>query len=120
MFPTPIQNRSRANQISYQALLPIALILWLLPLLAVMVFSIKPDGDFAKGNYWGLPSSFEFFNNYTNHIIIGNTARYWTKFIVISYLVKFNFCIRNKSINFFYFFLYGFIFISSTNIFFSR
>jgi len=56
MFPTPIQNRSLANQVSYQVLLPIALILWLLPLLAVMIFSIKPDGDFAKGNYWGLPS----------------------------------------------------------------
>ena len=76
MFPTPIQNRSRANQISYQALLPIALILWLLPLLAVMVFSIKPDGDFAKGNYWGLPSSFEFFNNYGRVFFASDMPQY--------------------------------------------
>ena len=76
MFPTPIQNRSRANQISYQALLPIALILWLLPLLAVMVFSIKPDEDFAKGNYWGLPSSFEFFNNYGRVFFASDMPQY--------------------------------------------
>ena len=76
MFPTPIQNRSRANQISYQALLPIALILWLLPLLAVMVFSIKPDGDFAKGNYWGLPSSFELFNNYGRVFFASDMPQY--------------------------------------------
>ena len=42
MFPTPIQQRSRASQFSYQVFLPIALILWLLPLIAVMIFSIKP------------------------------------------------------------------------------
>lgn len=61
MFPTPIQQRSHARRFSYQVFLPIALILWLLPLIAVMIFSIKPDGDFVKGNFWGLPSSFEIF-----------------------------------------------------------
>ena len=60
MFPTPIQQRSRASQFSYQVFLPIALILWLLPLIAVMIFSIKPDGDFVKGNFWGLPLPLNF------------------------------------------------------------
>jgi multiple sugar transport system permease protein len=64
MFPTPIQKRSRATQITYQSLLPLALILWLLPLIAVMTFSIRPLSDFTQGNYWGVPSSFEFFSNY--------------------------------------------------------
>ncbi len=27
----------------------------LLPLIAVAVFSIKPDADFTNGNYWGMP-----------------------------------------------------------------
>ena len=53
MFPTPIQQRSRASQYSYQVFLPIALVLWLLPLIAVMIFSVKPDGDFVKGNFGG-------------------------------------------------------------------
>jgi hypothetical protein len=33
--------------------------LWLAPLIAVAIFSIKPDADFTTGNYWGWPSSFE-------------------------------------------------------------
>jgi multiple sugar transport system permease protein len=32
--------------------------MWLLPLIAVMLFSIRPLADFSAGNYWGVPSSF--------------------------------------------------------------
>ncbi len=64
MFPTPIERTSRPWQITYQTLLPLALILWLLPLIAVAIFSVKPDSDFANANYWGWPSSFEGFTNY--------------------------------------------------------
>ncbi|MBO6626400.1 MULTISPECIES: carbohydrate ABC transporter permease [Paracoccaceae] len=64
MFPTPIAKTSRTWQLTYQTLLPVAMVLWLLPLLAVMWFSIKPGADFTTGNYWGLPSSFEGFANY--------------------------------------------------------
>jgi multiple sugar transport system permease protein len=41
-----------------------------------MIFSIKPDGDFAKGNYWGLPSSFEFFNNYGRVFFASDMPQY--------------------------------------------
>ncbi len=64
MFPTPIEKRSRGWQIGYQSLLPLVLIAWLLPLLAVMLFSIKPEADFVSGNYWGLPSNLDGLNNY--------------------------------------------------------
>ncbi|RMA43645.1 carbohydrate ABC transporter permease [Rhodophyticola porphyridii] len=64
MFPTPIAKTSRTWQLTYQTLLPVAMVLWLLPLLAVMWFSIKPGADFTTGNYWGRPSSFEGFANY--------------------------------------------------------
>ncbi len=40
----------------YQVALPIALFLWLLPLLGVALFSVRPDADLAQGNYWGMPS----------------------------------------------------------------
>lgn len=64
MFPTPVERQSRAWRLGYQALLPLALIAWLLPLIAVAIFSIRPAGDFASGNYWGWPSSFDFITNY--------------------------------------------------------
>ena len=48
MFPKPIEKSHRAWQIGYQALLPIAMLLWLAPLLAVALFSIRPDSDFPS------------------------------------------------------------------------
>jgi len=76
VFPTPIEKRSRGWQLTYQALLPFALILWLLPLIAVAMFSFKPSADFTNGNYWGLPSSFEAFNNYGKVFFESNMPRY--------------------------------------------
>ena len=38
MFPTPIEKSPRQWQVTYQAVLPVALILWLLPLIAVGIF----------------------------------------------------------------------------------
>jgi len=76
MFPKPLEKSSRTWQISYQILLPFALILWLLPLLAVANFSIKPEADFVNGNYWGLPSSFEAFSNYGRVFFDSNMPRY--------------------------------------------
>lgn len=64
MFPKPIEKQPRAAQITYQAMLPLALLLWLGPLLAVALFSVKPAADFTNANYWGLPSSFEGAVNY--------------------------------------------------------
>ena len=65
MFPTPIERRHIAQQRFYKAALPVALILWLLPLLAVALTSIRPAADITAGNYWGLPSSFHLIENYT-------------------------------------------------------
>ncbi|SHH03339.1 carbohydrate ABC transporter membrane protein 2, CUT1 family [Cognatiyoonia sediminum] len=84
MFPRPIEQQSRSVQVGYQALLPIALILWLLPLIAVMIFSIKPDSDFVQGNFWGLPSSFEFFNNYGKVFFESDMPRYLWNSVVIT------------------------------------
>jgi multiple sugar transport system permease protein len=42
--------------------LPVALLLWLLPLLGVAVTSLRPSADLAQGNYFGLPSYIAFEN----------------------------------------------------------
>jgi len=64
MFPTPVEKSTRGVQITYQAMLPVVLFIWLLPLLAVMLFSIKPEADFVSGDYWSLPTSLDGFKNY--------------------------------------------------------
>ncbi len=84
MFPTPIAKRSRRWQLTYQAVLPFALILWLLPLIAVAMFSIKPAADFANGNYWGWPSSFEGFANYGKVFFESNMPRYLMNSVFIT------------------------------------
>ena len=65
MFPTPIQRATPAVGIAYRIFLPIALILWLLPLIGVAMTSVRPASDLTAGNYFGIPSSFAGVENYT-------------------------------------------------------
>ena len=76
MFPTPLDKRAPSARITYQAILPFALLLWLLPLLAVAIFSIKPGADFTNANYWGVPSSFNFVENYGQVFFNSDMPRY--------------------------------------------
>ncbi|EEW27034.1 carbohydrate ABC transporter permease [Rhodobacter ferrooxidans] len=62
MFPRPIQQAPRASRIAYQVALPVALLLWLLPLLGVAMTSVRPASDLAQGNYFGMPSYLAFEN----------------------------------------------------------
>ena len=65
MFPTPIERRHLTHQRFYKAALPVALLLWLLPLLAVALTSVRPAADITAGNYWGMPTDFHLIENYT-------------------------------------------------------
>lgn len=84
MFPAPIDKRPRAAQVAYQTALPFALIIWLLPLIAVAAFSIRPESDFVEGNYWGMPGSFEFFSNYGRVFFESDMPRYLLNSVLIT------------------------------------
>jgi multiple sugar transport system permease protein len=62
MFPRPIEQAAPATRILYRLALPVALVLWLLPLLGVALTSVRPASDLAAGNYFGWPSAFAFSN----------------------------------------------------------
>ena len=66
MFPSPIAKSPEYWQRIYKIALPIALLIWLLPLIAVMLTSIRSAGDINSGNYWGMPTSFNMIQNYTD------------------------------------------------------
>lgn len=66
MFPTPIERRSAAVQRLYKTALPFAMVLWLLPLIAVALTSVRSAGDITAGNYWGWPTSFNLVENYSD------------------------------------------------------
>jgi multiple sugar transport system permease protein len=62
MFPRPIQQASPGFQWMYRIALPIALFVWLFPLLGVALTSVRPASDLAQGNYFGIPSYLAFEN----------------------------------------------------------
>ncbi len=62
MFPRPIQQTSTGTQWLYTIALPIALIIWLFPLLGVALTSLRPASDLAQGNYFGMPSGIAWEN----------------------------------------------------------
>jgi multiple sugar transport system permease protein len=64
MFPTPIHKVSAPVRIAYKISLPIALVIWLFPLIGVALTSFRPESDLAAGNYFGIPSYFAGFENY--------------------------------------------------------
>ncbi|BFM48057.1 carbohydrate ABC transporter permease [Marinomonas sp. THO17] len=65
MFPTPIEKRSLPFNLSYRVAIWVALLLWLLPLIAVMLTSARSTADINAGNYWGIPSEWMLLENYT-------------------------------------------------------
>lgn len=65
MFPTPIEKTKPSSQRLYKIALPISIIFWLLPLIAVAITSIRSGADINAGNYWGMPTSFNLIENYT-------------------------------------------------------
>ncbi|WP_299154899.1 carbohydrate ABC transporter permease [uncultured Tateyamaria sp.] len=76
MFPTPIENSSSLIRIGYKVILPIALFLWLLPLLGIAFTSIRPAADLDAGNYFGWPSNFAGVENYTSVFTRSNIGYY--------------------------------------------
>jgi multiple sugar transport system permease protein len=64
MFPQPIGKASPAVQGLYRASLPLAVIVWLLPLFAVALTSVRSIEDLNRGNFWGWPSEIRFLENY--------------------------------------------------------
>jgi multiple sugar transport system permease protein len=62
MFPRPIQQSSTGVQWLYTIALPVALVLWLFPLLGVALTSLRPAADLAQGNYFGMPTGIAWEN----------------------------------------------------------
>jgi multiple sugar transport system permease protein len=62
MFPRPVQSRGPAAAALYRTALPVALVLWLLPLIGVALTSVRPAMDLAQGNYFGWPSGLALGN----------------------------------------------------------
>ena len=65
MFPRPIQETSRRRQLMYKVALPISLVIWLLPMIAIVATAGRSLSDLNRGNYWGIPSEWAFVDNFS-------------------------------------------------------
>ncbi len=65
MFPTAIEKTSALTRTAYKTALPIVVLLWLLPLFAVALTSLRSIEDLNKGNFWGWPTTINFAQNYS-------------------------------------------------------
>ena len=83
MFPTPIDKTSAPVRTLYKAALPVALLVWLAPIIAVALTSIRGQADLTAGNYWGLPTDWHIAENYS--AVFTNTPI--VQYILNSFLV---------------------------------
>lgn len=84
MFPRPIEHAPVSRRIIYQVMLPISLLVWLLPLLAIFMTSIRSAKDINSGNVFGWPSSFDLVANYSGVFMRSNAGQYFLNSIWIT------------------------------------
>jgi multiple sugar transport system permease protein len=83
MFPAPIDRASPPKRYLYYAAVVVALVAWLLPLLAVLLTSIRSGEDLNMGNYWGWPREWKF-SNYIEIFQATPLTRYLINSVVIT------------------------------------
>ena len=84
MFPQPIAKASPGARVVYKTFLPIALFIWLLPLIAILMTSIRPAVDINQGNVFGWPSDFQAIENYVAVFRESEAANYFLNSLKIT------------------------------------
>jgi multiple sugar transport system permease protein len=84
MYPRPLPEDRPGLRFAYVALVALVMVLWLLPLLAVMLTATRSYEEIMAGNYWGLIRDFSLWENITT--VFGSTAmtRYFLNSLVIT------------------------------------
>lgn len=65
MFPKPIEEKSLQVRYLYKAGVILSLLIWLLPLGAMIMTSFRSLADINMGNFWGIPTEWMIIENYT-------------------------------------------------------
>lgn len=84
MFPVQIREDERLKRALYMAGVVALLLVWLLPLVAITITSLRSTQDIMSGNYWGWPTSISFVENYEK--VFNQTAmlRYFRNSLIIT------------------------------------
>ena len=83
MFPAPIARQSVGAQAAYLAAVLVTLAVWMLPLVAVALTSLRSLEDLQRGNLWGWPRDLRPLANYATVLTMSRMPQ----FVVNSFLV---------------------------------
>lgn len=64
MFPMPIEKTRPATQRLYKVAVPTALVVWMLPILAVLITANRSMSEIQESKYWTIPEAFNLFSNF--------------------------------------------------------
>jgi multiple sugar transport system permease protein len=84
MYPLPIDKWSPTSRTLYKVSLPIALLIWLLPMIAVLVTSMRSADELAHGNYWGWPEHLSLVANYRDALTTSPMLHYFWNSVLIT------------------------------------
>jgi multiple sugar transport system permease protein len=84
MFPITIDKWKPAARRAYKLSLPVALLVWLLPMIAVLVTSVRSTEELSEGNYWGWPKHFAMFDNYREALTTSPMLHYFWNSVLIT------------------------------------
>jgi multiple sugar transport system permease protein len=84
MFPAPIANADRKTRIGYHISVWIGLVVWILPIIAIALTSIRSVQDLNAGNYWGWPTETKVIENYTKVFTSSSMLRFLLNSTVIT------------------------------------
>jgi multiple sugar transport system permease protein len=84
MYPTPIARWKPVTRQLYRMSLPVALLIWLLPMIAVLVTSVRSSDELSEGNYWGWPKHFAMWDNYRDALTTSPMLHYFWNSVLIT------------------------------------
>jgi multiple sugar transport system permease protein len=84
MYPIPVQKWKPVNRRLYKLSLPVALLIWLLPMIAVLVTSVRSSEELSLGNYWGWPKHIAIVANYREALTASPMLHYFMNSVLIT------------------------------------
>lgn len=84
MFPREIPQTARMHRSLYLAGTMAILAVWLAPLFAIMLTSVRTQRDIGTGNLWGIPTEFGLIDNYVGVFTQTPMARYFLNSLLIT------------------------------------
>ncbi|AUT69326.1 MULTISPECIES: carbohydrate ABC transporter permease [Paraburkholderia] len=84
MYPMPVAKWKPFNRRLYKLTLPVALLIWLLPMIAVLVTSVRSTEELSEGNYWGWPKHITLIDNYREALTTSPMLHYFWNSVLIT------------------------------------